>query len=465
MGYNTKSLVSILFSISILIGCRAKNTESLGDESDGKVQYGLSVETEKGGSESSESAPTDLPIETEVAPQESRPPEKWWMEFPWEKTVIPLAFDEDGTPIPIEIHPRSYYRIRGKTKEHTREIHKQIALALGLRVDERRTAKFANFLSTRSSIETSMQGNQRPFDTRGTVHSLDVAGAYRAGIRNRQKYVDAGNYMAIHEPYLFLGYGQGGMISWLFLDNWDLLGDPRMLGDSVIGGLTYRRSLINKFKMLTSSRIKCYEYDEVGRVVTHSFNKKKYRVGRYAVDEEAVAACIDDGPKSKAEKSSPKKLENRCRMKNRKSYNWRPGLDQPDNTTPVPAITWWHLKRASGGRPCPSWNKDELVEHTKAKFYKRAAQFNFNPSGIVRRRDLGNEPEGVNQYELWMQIWDAAMVSLEEEPINWENLRFLGYEERQDFAPSKAKLEDIRRRERGLSLDPNERKKKGGNRK
>ena len=300
----------ILISVPF-IGCRDPSPTQLENDSAGSSQYEL-VLSEPNEEKIVTAVDTDT-SETNVE-MESQPRLRTWMEFPWASTVRPLVFDKDGTPIPVESHPRSYYRITTKTKAATREIHRQVAKAAGLRVTEENTPRFALFLTTRSSIETSLQGNQRPFDTRGSIHGLDVKAAYRSGIRgNRAKYEEAGNQLAIDMPYIFLGYGQGGMISWLFLDNWDMLGDPRMLGDSVIGAMTYRRSLVEKFRMLKKSRIKCYEYDDVGREITQKFNNKKYTVARYRIDQAKYDQCVDDGPKSKKEKRDESRLQRRCR--------------------------------------------------------------------------------------------------------------------------------------------------------
>ena len=139
------------------------------------------------------------------------------------------------------------------------------------------------------------------------------------------------------------------------------------------------------------------------------------------------------------------------------SYSWRPGLEQPENTIPVEKITWWELKRATGGKPCPPWKGDEKEAALTAAFLSRANDFEFNPMATVRRSHLGDEPESVNQYDLWMSIWDATMESLGEEPINWDNLLTIGAEESMSFEPSKEKLEDMRKIARGESLNPTKR--------
>jgi hypothetical protein len=453
MGSKIKSLARLLAFVPVM-GCEADSTQ-VHENTEVSSQYEFS---------SKEPSPLPTPdlehsdfeenVDATGKKQEAKEVDEWWMALPWKKAVKPLLFDKDGTPMPMSLHPRSYYRIAGKTKETTKEVHRQIAIAVGLRASEEHVPKLARFLSTRSSIETSMQGNQRPFDTRGSVHSLDVKAAYRAGIRSRDKYIEAGNELAKDTPWIFLGYGQGGMISWFFLDDWDIKGDPRMLGDSVIGGLTYRRALVSAYNSQKNSKIRCFEYDNEGRAKTLFFNGKNYRVGKVAIDADKYQACMDEGPKSRAEKKSEDKLVARCEHDSRKTYKWKPGAPQPENTVPIPEITWWQLKRAAGGQACPPWKGDTYYKHTKAKHAKRAAAFDLDLTGVVRRRDLGHEPEGVNQYDLWKSIWDSVVESLGDKPINWENLSTIGSEEPVYVGPSPEKIEQERRRARGEDIDP-----------
>ena len=259
MGSTTKSLFTAVLFSSLLVGCERGSAQPE-NNTDGVSQYELSIQKP----EEKAKIPVDNSSQGEPEPDVQTSADegasetyKWWMEFPWEKTVKPLVFDKDGTPLPNPTYDRSYYRIGEKTRAATKEAHRQVAQAVGLKVTEERTPSLAKFLTARASIEASLQGNQRPFDTRGVVHGLDVKAAGRAGSRNSYKYEEAGNELAINSPHIFLGYGQGGMISWLFLDNWDILGDPRMLGDTVISALTNRRSLVEKYTMLSKSRIKC----------------------------------------------------------------------------------------------------------------------------------------------------------------------------------------------------------------
>jgi hypothetical protein len=206
--------------------------------------------------------------------------------------------------------------------------------------------------------------------------------------------------------------------------------------------------------MLSSTKIRCYEYSDEGKSITHSFSDKTYKVRSFAVDEEKYQACIDEGPRSRSEKANPELVEDRCYSRSRKSYAWKPGEPQPDNTVPIPEITWWELKRASNGKPCPPWKKDGYEKYSKKRFAKRAKRYGLNIEKVVRRKDLGFEPEGVNQYDLWMQIWDSTMIALGEEPINWKNLREIGIEKLVPVKPSPEKIEQERRRARGESLNP-----------
>ncbi len=457
MGSTIKSLIIALTLCSFSMSCEGDPEHVEGNREAG-LQYELQLKDSPPDISDQPSEKSDKSTSGEQinkgSPQVSQGEYKWWMEMPWEKTVRPLVFDKDGTPITIEVHPRSYYKITKSTKSVTIEAHRQIAKAVGLRVSEDETPDLSKFLTARSSVETSMQGNQRPFDTRGSVHSLDIRAAYRSGIRSRDKYVEAGNRMAEHEPYVFLGYGQAGMISWLYLDDWDILGDPRMLGDNVIAGLTYRRVMEKSYKRLKNSRIKCYEYSDEGRVVKKSYNGRSYIVASYAVDEEKASSCIEKGAESKKGRSNPEALESRCRRENRKTYKWKIGEPQPDNTVPVKNVTWWDLKRASGGKPCPAWKGDEQEKAVRASLEKRALSLGLDISKTVRLRDLGEEPEGVNQYDLWMGIWDATMSALVLDPINWENLRSIRTETQMEFKPSKEKIEQERRRARGEDINP-----------
>lgn len=350
---------------------------------------------------------------------------EWWRKMPWEKSIRNIVFAADGTPFKSDIYHPSYYRITKTTRDATMEAHRQISSAVGLKASGDNRPKLASFLTARASIETSMQGSVRPFDTRGSVHSLDVSAAYQAGIRNRKKYTDAGNVIAKDRPYWFLGYGQGGMISWFFLDKWDILGDPRMLGDTVISGMTYRRALSEKYEQMKRTTVRCYEYDDSGkmRVLNFSGKAKKYRVQKYKIDEEKYNACMD-GRKGKKEKDAIKE----CRANSKIPYRWKPGLSQPENTVKVNSITWWYLKQAVGGRPCPPWKGDEYEKYARNRFKKRARIFDLDSESVVRRYDLGQEPDGVDQYELWKDIWDNTVSALGGAPIDWNGLLLHGEE-------------------------------------
>lgn len=399
-------------------------------------------------SEDSSSTPPDGPTE---GPEPSAD-EVIRASYDWSLAPQMVGYGADAAPFLMNKHPR----ITKRTRRHTREIHRQTALALGLKPHGDKDPKFARLLMTRASIETSEQGNERPLDRRGTVHSLDVSAAWRAGSRLRQGYIDAGNELAQSKPYVFLGYGQGGMNSWLNLNNWDVLGDPRMLGDTVIFGLTYSRVAKKKMRML-NGHIMCPVWDEDGRWMTTRFNGKRYRVGARAIDEDGYNACIDKGAE-KREKSDAH--EKRCRLENRESYKWRVGGYQPETSSRVDKIDWWELKRATNGKPCPPWKGDEYEAKLRQRFKERAARFGLDITDEVRMRDLGEEPEGIGQYELWMKIWDAAMVALGEPPVNWENLQAYGAEETQDNGPSPEKLAE----QRALAKDPLALEKKWGRR-
>lgn len=374
------------------------------------------------------------------------------LSYEWKHAVQLVGYDDDAAPFLINKHPR----ITKRTRRHTREVHRQTAAALGLKARGDKDPKLALLLMTRASIESSEQGNERPLDRRGTVHRLDVAAAWKAGSRLRDKYKEAGNDLARHQPYVWLGYGQGGMNSWLFLRNWDMLGDPRMLGDTVIFGLTYARVAKKKMRML-QGHIMCPVWDEDGRWMTTSFNGKRYRVGERAIDEEGYNACIDKGPNKREKDEAHQK---RCRSENKKSYRWRVGGETPSTARRVDKVDWWELKRATNGKPCPPWKGDEYEAKLRQRFKERAARLGLDVTDEVRMRDLGEEPESIGQYELWMRIWDATMIALGEPPVNWENLQEYGYEEKPDYGPSPEKLAE----ERALAKDPLALEKKWGRR-
>lgn len=399
-----------------------------------------------------EEAPAEPYPKPSPRPQEPDPNEIIRSSHNWAYAAQLVGYNEDAAPFLLNRHPR----ITKRTRRHTRELHRQTAAALGLKGKKDKEHPFALFLMTRASIEASEQGNERPLDKRGSVHRLDVAAAWKAGSRLRQGYVDEGNELAKTSPHVWLGYGQGGMNSWLFLKSWDVLGDPRMLADTVIFGLTYARVARKKMHML-NGHLMCPVWDDDGRWMTTSFNGKRYRVGERAIDEEGYNACIDEGP-NRHEK--PDAHERRCRSENKKSYKWRLGEYQPENTQRIDKVDWWQLKRATNGKPCPPWKGDEYEEHLRKKFEERAARVGFDTTRTVRLKDLGDEPEGIGQYELWVKIWDATMESLGEPPINWENLRTYGSEEAPDFSPSKEKLAE----QRALEKDPYALEKKWGRR-
>jgi hypothetical protein len=362
--------------------------------------------------------------------------------YDWSLAPQMVAYGEDAAPYLINKHPR----ITKRTRLHTREIHRQTAAALGLKARGDEDPKLARFLMTRASIEATEQGNERPLDRRGTVHGLDVSAAWRAGARLRKGYVEAGNDLAKTQPYVWLGYGQGGMNSWLNLNNWDDLGDPRMLADTVIFGLTYARVARKKMRML-HGRISCPVWDDEGRWKTTRYNGKRYRVGKRAIDKEGYDECMATAPEG-VEKEEAQ--DSRCERENKMSYKWKVGGYQPDTTMRVDEIDWWQLKRATNGKPCPPWKGDEYEAKLRQRFKERAARFDLDSTEVVRMRDLGEEPEGIGQYELWMQIWDSAMVALGEPPVNWERLQAYGTEEMYDNTPSPEKLAE----QRALERDP-----------
>jgi len=339
--------------------------------------------------------------------------------YDWSRAAYAIYFDEDGTPFLRGDKPRLTKSVKARTMEVHRHVVRE---GLGVRGSE---PDLWRFLATRSSIETSGQGSQLPLDGRGVVHALDTKAAYRAGSRLRPSYVEAGNKMAESQKWLFLGYGPQGQNSWLYLDDWDPKGDPRMLADTVISDLTYVRVLRKKYAMLSSGRITCPQWDNVGQMMKTPWNGKRYRVGRWAVDTEAYDTCMSAGPeRPKGGKlESNRAHEKRCRRANRLTYEWRPGMETPSTSAPVPILDWWELKRAANGKPCPPWKGDEYEEALRARFEKHARRYGFESKyrSKVRKRDLGAEPEG-DQYDLWHAIWSSIVLELDGEPLDWEKL-------------------------------------------
>jgi len=154
----------------------------------------------------------------------------------------------------------------------------------------------------------------------------------------------------------------------------------------------------------------------------------------------------------RGEKKSPDVLEKRCRRENRKTYRWKPGDPQPDNTVKIPEITWWQLKRAAGGQPCPPWRGDEYYKQTTKKHTDRGKRFGLDLLSVVRSRDLGKEPD-VNQYEHWKKVWDDVIRALGEPPVAWDNLKEIGRETEYSMEISPQKAREERMRSRGEDLD------------
>lgn len=399
--------------------------------------------------------------------------------YDWSRAPYALGFNEDGAP--YLRHPRCARgekphlgcrkRLTRDVVNRTNAIHLQVVRALGIEEVEPRLWRF---LMTRSSTETSGNGSQRPLDNQGSVHRLDVAAAWRAGSRRAHVYEEAGNPLAERDavtgrlPHarIWLGYGPQGQISWLFLDDWDKLGDPRMLADTVISDLTYTRVARRQLRQLTQGHIRCYEYDDDGRVMSTPWNGKRYRVGVHAVDGEKFNACVDAGPKkvSKRKRESEEQLERRCRLSNRVPYDWKPGGDQPANTIDIPYLDWWNLKRAIGGRPCPPWKGDEYEAHKRAKWADHARRSGFATEWKkrVRDRDLGVEPEG-DQYDLWRSIWTAVVLELDGEALDWSSLEGFEVQTVPFEGPSKEKLTEQKLLERDpRALDRRFHKKSAG---
>jgi len=420
---------NLIASFFLLAACEASDPLEIGSETLETSDRGEVFESETSEDFPRETKDTLEPISKKTAltdaeekgnhggleVEEDRKGDLWWLSLPWENSIKDVVYADDGTAYPLDYKGPSS-KITKDTVATTREIHRQISLHFGIKDRGKKPPKLASFLSARSSVETSMNGNERPFDRRGTVHGLDLKANWRAGLRVRGDYVELGSEWALHRPELFLGYGQGGMISWFFLKHWDASADPRSLGDSVVSGITYRRSLKAAFDRAKSTRIRCTEWDDEGREKNLWFNGEKHRVGKPLLDEAAYDACLEDGGSEKE-----------CRSKSRKTYKWKPGDPQPENTVKISKVTWWYLKSASGGRPCPAWKGDTYYKKTRKRFSSRARRFGLDSESSVRASDLGSEPEG-SQYDLWKDIWDATLESRGKPPVDWDSLLKYGEE-------------------------------------
>lgn len=298
-------------------------------------------------------------------------------------------------------------------QRRTKELHKIVVKHLG---GSPRAAALLELISLR---EISHHGSQRPFDGRGIVHRLqpDREGAQESWHKMGKKYAKVN---PLYEDLdIWLSYGPQGMNSPLFLHTWDVEGDPRMLGDTVIADLTYLRAARKNMGKLQSERgIRCWAYDPEGQY-TERFNIKKNTIRKIlrskVLRDENGKAMTRTVPVCGPESFTDIDGDGREEIVHRDDQG-RIVLG-PDYSCVAP--TWEFIHRAtSGGKLCPPWDQDQSAAWYMQQFRRRAERAGLDPYELVTQKDLGSEPDG-DQYELWMSIWDDALEKFEEPPMDW----------------------------------------------
>jgi hypothetical protein len=267
--------------------------------------------------------------------------------------------------------------------------------------------------------EISHHGSQRPFDGRGIVHRLqpDRAGAQESWYKMGKKYAKVN---PLYEDLdIWLSYGPQGMNSPLFLHTWDVEGDPRMLGDTVIADMTYLRAARNNMRKMQGERgVRCWDYDPEGQY-SETFDAKtgkikrrlKAKVRRDENGKPLTRTFFMCGPENFTDIDGDGREELVHRDENGRI------VAGPDYSCLAP--TWEFIHRAtSGGKLCPPWEHDAGAMWYMRQFRRRAERAGLDPFELVSEKDLGHEPEG-DQYELWMSIWDDALEKFDEPPMDW----------------------------------------------
>ena len=280
---------------------------------------------------------------------------------------------ESSEPAHVEVHPRDaynwelathgYYEKRGKYSRAHQARTREVIKATAKRVKASDDAQA--FLLMIAMRESSLRGTQSPFDRRGIVHRLspDKESASTAWKRQAKRY--AGN-PAYERSVDWMSFGPYGHNSPLFLHTWDRMGDPRMLGDTVIATLTELRVMRKKLSSLHGHAL-CPVYTQEGGIKV-DYKGRKWRVGVQKRD------------------ANGKVIRERVKLH----------------------ATWATLHRAvQGGKLCPAWEHDERAAWYDKRFRARAAKYGIDPDAEPTTRDLGKEPAGVDQYELWAQIWSS----------------------------------------------------------
>lgn len=291
---------------------------------------------------------------------------------PYNQLMAPPEDQGDIEASPVQVAPREafdWHRVTHdktaprksysrKEQSRTREVIEATARRVGASDDARA------LLLLIAMRESSWRGNQHPFDERGIIHRLspDKESASSAWKRQEKRY--EGN-PAYERSVDWMSYGPYGHNSPLFLHQWDRMGDPHMLGDTVIATLTELRVMRSKLHSLQGSAL-CPVYTNEGGIKT-DWKGRKWRVGVQAKD------------------ANGKVIKRRIKL----------------------SPTWANLHRAvQGGKLCPAWEHDERAQWYEQRFRARAAKWGLNPDAIVTRKDLGSEPAG-DQYALWASIWES----------------------------------------------------------
>lgn len=293
-------------------------------------------------------------------------------------TSPPVIEESEGSSEPsqpdhAEVHPRDaynwelathdYYAKRGKYSRSEQSRTREVIQATAKRVHAGEEAKA--FLLLIAMRESSLRGTQSPFDRRGIVHRLspDKESASSAWRRQAKRY--AGN-PAYDRSVDWMSFGPYGHNSPLFLHTWDRMGDPRMLGDTVIATLTELRVMRKKLSSLQGHAL-CPVYTDEGGIKV-DYKGRKWRVGVYKRD------------------ANGKVVRKRVKLE----------------------ATWTTLHRAvQGGKLCPAWENDERAAWYEQRFRARAAKYGINADATPMMQELGREPAGLDQYELWSQIWSS----------------------------------------------------------
>lgn len=225
------------------------------------------------------------------------------------------------------------------------------------------------FLKLIAMRESSLIGNNLPFDSMGVVHRLsaDQDSAYRSWQMRRDDF--KGNPL-ISDSSLWKTYGPYGMNTNYALHHFDDMADPRALGDTVAATVTQIVKIAYVAAKLGGDVV-CQEWSG-DHVINIGWNGQKWKRG------------------------VPKR-----------------GLDGKPIKSPVYVPrTWYTIHRGvQSGRVCPAWKGDTLERALRKSFERRAATNRIRPHKEVPVKDLGIVPD--NPYHAWAQAWTLSGVKAE----------------------------------------------------